>query len=342
MAKKEREFFKDEIIKLFKSGLVLTKIAEKLNINRLDVKIILKENNLYTPPKRADIHNNDIHQQIIKLYKEGKNFEYIEKKLDFPRKTISKILKENNIEIRKAKFYNKKYSVRENAFSILTPESCYWAGFIAGDGCVYSHGLKKGDKTNNYLTIGLQYKDKNHLENFKDFINYSGVIYEKKDKKSAAISINSLNIVKDLEKNFNIRNNKSYNYIPPNLPDEMKKYFILGMIDADGSFIRHLKTHLSKNRFRGDYNYQIGFTGTLESCLYIKDYFKVGPKIHTRHKDRDNNNFTLLIQGNLQCLKIGNIIYDEKSVKFCLKRKLNNYKALKEEYKKVALYSNVY
>lgn len=62
----------------------------------------------------------------------------------------------------------KKYNVNENFFSLDTPESFYWAGFIAADGCILKN-LK-------VLEIGLGIKDKKHLKKFKSAIKYTGNI----------------------------------------------------------------------------------------------------------------------------------------------------------------------
>lgn len=334
LAKKHRIEFKEKILELSRQKYNLTNIAEILGLNRLDVKIVLQENGLYENRKKLNKNNPELQKRAIHLYtQEKKTLAEIEKELDFPRKEVSKLLKENSIELRQIQYYNKKYSIKNNAFSTYSPESAYWAGFIAGDGCVYSHGLAKEDLTNNYLTVTLQMKDKTHVEKLKKFLEYDGVLYEKKNKKAISITVNSMKICEDLRMYYNISNNKTYDYIPPSsIPEYLIRYFILGLIDADGSVLRHKRTHKSANRLRGEYVYQIGFTGTYETCIFVKKFFNSSVKIHTRHKDRDNNNYTVLFQGNEQVLRLCSMLYDENSIKFCMQRKYENYLLLKEEY----------
>src|SRR3990167_2588137 len=96
------------------------------------------------------------------------------------------------------------YDYDENFFEIPNILNCYWAGFIAADGCV--------SKNNNRITIELDGKDKNHLIQFKNDVKFSG---EVRDIKSNPKSLK-----------------------PPNLKnEELIKAFIIGYIDGDGSIV---------------------------------------------------------------------------------------------------------
>lgn len=329
MALIHRKEYKDRIIEKAKEGMNLTNIAALYKLNRLDVKIVLQENGLYIPRKKLNKNKTELQEKAVKMYLDGKSLREIEEVLDFPRKDVSALLKKRNISMRKAGDYNQKYTVNEYFFSNYTPESCYVAGFIAGDGCVFSHGV--ADKSTNYITIGLQKSDTIHLETIKNLLNYNGVLYYSDN--STVLTINSKQLCDDLLKNFNITERKTYNYIPPcGIPQDMMKHFILGLIDADGSIVGCLRSNKGAQHTRGEYIYQIGFTGTYETCEFILKYFRSSVKIHTRHKDRDNNNHTIILQGNRQVLRLCNSIYDDINKNFCLQRKYNVYIKLKEEY----------
>lgn len=74
MGKKERIKFKDEIIYMFKyENLTLSRIANRLNINRKDVRDVLVENELYIFKPRYST-KNDINtiNKIIHMYKNEK------------------------------------------------------------------------------------------------------------------------------------------------------------------------------------------------------------------------------------------------------------------------------
>ena len=65
--------------------------------------------------------------------------------------------------------YERQHNVNDDFFNNPNILNCYWAGFIAADGCI-------GRRNNNVLSIGLSSKDKQHLETFKNNINFSGPI----------------------------------------------------------------------------------------------------------------------------------------------------------------------
>lgn len=329
MAKKDREQYKERIIEKAKEGMNLSNIAILYNLNRLDVKLVMKEAGLYIPRKRYLQNIPELREQSIELYKAGKSLKEIEEITSIPRKEVSKILKENNIILKDAGFYNREHALNHNFFSEYSPVSVYMAGFIAGDGCVFEKGggVVKG------LTITLQATDTDHLQSLANNLEFSGNLYKK--EKSSTLTLNSEQICADLLEKYNITPRKTYSYIPPNnIPSHLVKYFILGLLDSDGTITRSKrqprKTSLTLNR--GDYVYQMGFTGTLEVCEYIKNFFGSSVKIHTRHPDRNNNNYTILFQGNKQVYSFCQELYDEQSILFCLQRKYKKFLLLAEEY----------
>jgi hypothetical protein len=155
------------------------------------------------------------------------------------RKILDIIPKSN---MGKSKFGGRKpYSVDVDFFEKFSVLNCYYAGFIAADGCIY----EKNDN-NKSLIIKLAAKDRCHLEEFKKNIQYVGNInsnsfkYEYKGvqsfKESCRLKINNVKIVNDLAKNFEIYPNKTFNITFP-IKLKNKKHidaFILGYIDGDG------------------------------------------------------------------------------------------------------------
>lgn len=118
--------------------------------------------------------------------------------------------------------------LNETAFDNYSEEACYWAGFIAADGCVDSK---------NRLRIMLKYDDISHLEKFKEYL-----------KSTHAISINTTTynrcsfeltnpyIVDMLDINFNIVPNKTATLqFPKFIPSKYMVHYIRGYFDGDGS-----------------------------------------------------------------------------------------------------------
>ena len=74
----------------------------------------------------------------------------ISKKFGVPVHTVKRLVrkhvdKELICGTGKSTFSRKKivYSLNHNKFDILSLESCYWAGFLAADGCVINKHLQK-------------------------------------------------------------------------------------------------------------------------------------------------------------------------------------------------------
>ena len=58
---------------------------------------------------------------------------------------------------------SRKYSFKEDVWKTQTPESCYWAGFIAADGC-----LRKSGENCYSLKTSLHIQDLDHLKKLKE------------------------------------------------------------------------------------------------------------------------------------------------------------------------------
>lgn len=151
------------------------------------------------------------------------------------------------------------YKVDDNFFEAPNMLNCYYAGFLAADGCI--------SQSKRLCSIGLARKDREWVVNFKKDINFEGPVrdYISKDKfPNSSIVINSPKIVDDLEKNFNIVPSKSLILRHPNITDNrLIDAFICGYIDGDGS-IGYCP--------RGDKQKSLVFAilGTLDMVTWIK------------------------------------------------------------------------
>lgn len=115
-----------------------------------------------------------------------------------------------------------------SAFDEYSEESCYWAGFLAADGCV---------DNKNRVRLMLKYEDINHLEKFRGFLQSQHKIASNTDKYNrASLELTSKELCEALEINFNIVPLKSLVLeFPTQVPDEMLKHYIRGYFDGDGS-----------------------------------------------------------------------------------------------------------
>lgn len=170
--------------------------------------------------------------EIIKLYNNGLTMKDIGIRFDISHWTVLDRL--NKAGIKKLT----RHSLCENIFDDFTKESCYWAGFIAADGCICP--------TNNSVDIELNSIDEKHLEKFCDFIKRDKKIWHRnkkcKNKISlmCLVSVRSKKIIDSLKNNFNIIPAKSLIIQPPTqMPLELRKEFIRGYFDGDGSLGWH-------------------------------------------------------------------------------------------------------
>lgn len=159
----------------------------------------------------------------------------------------------------------RKYDVNDNFFETPNIVNCYYAGFIAADGCICG----------NMLRMCVSEKDKEWLENFKKDIESDSPIKVSTQKglfNMCSISITSKKMCDDLNKNFSITPRKSLTLSPPNLKDEELIYaFICGYIDGDGSIF--LSDSRTKNPEKSNKILHISILGTEKMCEWIKGVF---------------------------------------------------------------------
>jgi len=173
-------------------------------------------------------------EKFISEYKDGKTQYQLAKENNISHGHARFILIKNNVPIRPGN-QSKKYECDDFYFSkIDCHQKAYWLGFLSADGSV--------SKINNQISIGLSYKDIDHLTKFKETIksNYKTFIYDSTVKgkiyKCCKSGVYSSQMKSDL-KNHNITPNKSKTFDLSNqIPDEFLNSYILGIIDGDGSF----------------------------------------------------------------------------------------------------------
>lgn len=332
------------MIKLYSEGKSICQISKETKICRAYISIVLESEGIRkkrTGKEVKEEFNNKVETItpiVLNMYKANISIIKIcdklrEKGYKIAASTIRGILKQNDIPIKPTKSYTKKYKCNEDVFSAYNKFSCYWAGLLAADGCVY----KRKDTGNLYIILGLI--DKETVYNFKDFIEYTGVVSHKfvksKFKNSDKVyetetwELRCLNnkLCEDLEKKFNITKHKTYTYSPPEgVPKSLMKYFILGYLDGDGS-ISYFTTNTGRKQFN------ITFTGTLETIHYIQHFLcKDNLKIIQRYPERKVNNYTLYVSGNEQLYAILSDLYSDPEInQICMKRKFDKYMLLKKQ-----------
>lgn len=116
---------------------------------------------------------------------------------------------------------------KENAFDEFCEESCYWAGFLAADGCIDSK---------HRVRVMLKYDDILHLEKLRAFLGSTHTISTNTDKYyRCSFELTSLHICEMLDLNYGIIPNKTDKLKFQKLPAKYMPYFLRGYFDGDGS-----------------------------------------------------------------------------------------------------------
>lgn len=258
---------------------------------------------------------------IIKEHFEYAPKNMIEKLL--PNRTWQSISWRGRIIYKLRRRSKDRLSVNYNFFSEWTQESAYVFGFIAADGYV-----ECGNR--NFLQIELQYKDCCILEQIKQTMQYEGSIAYP-TKGTVKLYISNRKLVEDIIALGMPANNKTFTMkYPESLPDNMLPHFLRGLLDGDGSVVKH------NNKAR------VVFLGTEALLRAIKSKIRISNKIiHKGNKDRGVEQ--LSISGK-KAVAILNWIYDDATI--YLERKYSKFIELtiKEkvimEQKKQGQYTN--
>ena len=189
----------------------------------------------------------NIEKLVLEDYNSGLSQIEILNKHNISAKRFRKIFLSNGIVYKRtASSYlrNKNIDWDISFFENESPDLAYIAGFIFADGCLIH---KKYVNTSTYsLKISLNEKDLNILEYICDCI---GLDHSKITDVPARIGDPQKQIsighrmLGDLLKPWGIIPRKTYNFMPPQVSDEMLPHFIRGWIDGDGNIsVRYRKS----------------------------------------------------------------------------------------------------
>ena len=237
----------------------------------------------------------------------------------------------------KAGLYKKKpandlrrYQVNDHYFDkIDTEHKAYWLGFMLADGF-----LSNSNHSTEIFGITLKADDRYILEAFKEDLNSTYPIHEYEEYHDwgkgeikttvSRILIKSSQIFKQLSAmGFSV--DKSHTAIFPweYIPENFINHVVRGYFDGDGS--------LSKSGDKKWHTYDLKFTGTTEVIIAIRSILgKDNIKLSKRHPERDNNNCSLNLCGDLQVYNICKWMYKDATI--YLKRKYDRFKLLEKKY----------
>lgn len=214
----------NQIIVDYKSQqYTLKEIAFKYNVSDKTILNLVKRHNIGI--NRGSVEKDS--DLISTAYTNGSTITDIASKYGFSRSFISKVLQLNNVEIKNSSSW--KQCITHNPFyDILNPETQYWLGWLASDGCV-----SKDSETRKRNSIHLKIH-KDDVEILRNYVSFLGLTEDKiKSSKTCYVVEFCSKEVKDFLVSLGLTPNKSFTLNPG---FKITKDFIRGYFDGDGWF----------------------------------------------------------------------------------------------------------
>lgn len=249
-------------------------------------------------------------KEIARLYESERiSLSELARRLKMDRSTITRWVRRENLRIR----IDGKFRINSTIFTnIDSEEKAYWLGFLFADGYI-------SDENRFELSLGL--KDINHLEKFKNFLNWEGDI--KIDNKVGRCRLSFKDeIIGENLKLLGLIPRKSTILEFPTLTEESIPHFIRGYFDGDGTITDPDKTSILVNL--------IGTENFLTFILTYCNLLQITPKLKHPNQSQLIFNFNLCGKNARDFMKFlykdATIFLDRKKERFdkhlcnCVKR----------------------
>lgn len=243
---------------------------------------------------------------IIERYRLGRKIIEIAREERVRHSTISKILKDNNVQIRTAKHVDfLPYSLNHHYFDLIDSQSkAYLLGYMYADGCVSA--------VNN--TISLVSKDLYPVSFFREEIHCQKPLYQNPLHNGAYTFSFCSPLMKATLIKLGCPPRKSLilDFPDKNVPEKLLPHFLRGEFDGDGCITKS-----------GHY-LQAYFLGALPFCKGLMAYLSsIGISTNTLQKNGKIYRVRLCSRKEIE--KLFNLMYHEASC--FLERKFNIFKS---------------
>ena len=289
-----------QAIKLYESGLTSEQVGNEIGFSQVTILNILKHNDVERRNSRNFTDSEEA--EIGKLYQAGFSTKQIMRAYGYDHHiSIVAAIKRQGIEIRSNHDANRIYNLNPHVFDVIdTEEKAYHLGYIYADGCVHGRSL----------TMGLNAKDKIHLQRLKSFletdapINETEVTASKSDKKykQVRLVVTHKHLAKRLKQLGVKRSRPDIQRCISQIPEHLLNHWLRGLFDADGSF--HGKPGMGI----------CGRKDAMKVCRQILiDYAGASP-IPQVYKHTTADVWYITYGGRKQCVKLANWIYKNATI----------------------------
>ena len=200
-----------------------------------------------------------------------------------------------------------------NFFKIWTPEMAYILGLMTTDGNV----------SYNAFMIQLHPNDIKLLQNISNIMLGEDIVYIKNGTHNdlAHFRFNNRTCIVDLY-DLGIHENKTFTVKPPeNIPDDMKKYYSLGLIDGDGCLFFTTKR---RKRFELIFCGNFYMTNFLKKYIYQVTGYNPNILVYKKYKNKENKIYNVRINSKYTTEFFMKYLYENSNL--FLERKYLVYK----------------
>lgn len=289
-------------------------VISELSVDSVRRFLKIKDKHIFN---KRNIPNVNIEECII-LYNSGKTCEQIAKLFGSSRQTISKILKANNIDVKRKDLISIDESIFDN---IDSEEKAYWLGFLFADGNIGSRV-----KT---LEVNISERDSIHLEKLRMFLKYDrNLIHETNGKYcNCRLSVTNHHMW-DVLNSYGCTPHKSLTLQFPDVSIfssiELIRHFIRGYVDGDGCLTWRNKAHTRA---------EVNVLGTEYFLNEMQKYLPMKVRtIRTKHKDYDHR-CKVYQSEDTTAFKVAFYLYENSNI--YLDRKFEIYKTYCRLYEKL-------
>lgn len=317
--------FDKKVIELYKNGLSMQKVGEKVGKSAGTILRILRKYNIETRTK-GGIRQLPVKEILDKYNIEKRTLESIGNDYSVTVNTIKKVILDNGGKIRTSS-ESKNPFFNENYFEVIDTEAkAYFLGFLIADGCVIEPNAA-ANHPNYKISLELQECDSYILEQLKQELKLTSTnLYHSERIKGNSVSkTNSLSwystkMANDLSQ-YGVVSRKTSTVFLPTLKEHLMPHLIRGMIDGDGSItISHIegKPHLV-----------VYFCGNEKCVTQVRNYLVKQLNIYNVKVVKVNDNLSQISWASKNDIeKIKKYLYENAN--FYLYRKFNKFKELNE------------
>ena len=229
MPRSAKPFDQQHALKLYGDGLTIKQVAARVGGTYYTVRELLKrEGKLRRKGGKPQIDE----AKLVARYAEIRSSEGVAAEFDCTSEYVLKLVRAAGGEVA-PRGGRRIYAFDETLFDTYTAVSCYWAGFLAADGCLV---LSKGAHR---IQVGpLARSDREHLEAFRRSTGTAHPVYDIvcAGVLESQLIVSSRRWWGALHERFNLEQRKSLTLQPPpeDIPEEMLWHYVRGYFDGDG------------------------------------------------------------------------------------------------------------